>query len=139
MNMTCARFGIEREHFDACRKAVRDMMESYPNSYSWVSTKEVLDACNRKDIFGVFKAWRWDVGISKRRGINNIEFTGEKLGSDEPFFETIAPFVTDRSYIEMEGEDGCRWRWWFSNGEMRTDHMRAEWDSDKALFGDEET
>jgi len=139
MDMRGARFGIKREHFDACRRAVSDMMESYPNAYSWVSTDEVLDACNRKDIVGVFRAWRWDVDFSKHEGLTDIEFAGEKLGSDENFFDVIAPFVTDRSYIEMEGEDSCRWRWWFSNGKMQTDHMRAEWDSDEALFEGEKT
>ena len=45
-----------------------------------------------------------------------VEFTGEKLWDQFEAFCEIAPFVKPGSYIQMIGEDGCIWRWYFKNG-----------------------
>ena len=71
------------------------------------------------------KLWRWPVYCDdpaendERGDVNEIEFTGEKMGDDQVLFNAIAPYVTDGSYLEMVGEDGERWRWVFKNGECR--------------------
>lgn len=82
--------------------------------FAWVNTLEFLDA---ETLAEALKAWRWDVECDKEGNIDGIMFMGEKSGDDLVLFSAIAPFVEENSFIEMEGEDGCIWRWVFSNGE----------------------
>lgn len=41
-----------------------------------------------------------------------------KSGSEELFFEAIAPFIKDESFICWRGEDGEEYRWFFKDGKM---------------------
>lgn len=60
--------------------------------------------------------------------ICGFDFDGEKLRDDEIFWSSLAPYVEDGSYIEMEGEDFNRWRWSFRNGECRTIEPTLIWE-----------
>jgi hypothetical protein len=83
---------------------------------------------------------RWPIEYDTEGNIVDVEFNGEKYWDDEVIFEAIAPFVKDGSYIQMQGEDGERWRWVFWNGRMRQITSHVLWDycegcSHKALNG----
>jgi hypothetical protein len=80
--------------------------------FAFVDTKPVVEAYTLLD---ALDEWRYHVVIDKYGNINNIEFTGEKLGQDKLLFDVIAPFVRDGSYITMIGEDGFKWKWIFKN------------------------
>jgi hypothetical protein len=81
-----------------------------------VTTEEFVNAKTLKE---ALSAWRWDSFISEETGdLVDLTFNGEKLGDDETFFETLAPFVKAGSYIEMEGEDGGHWKWKFDGKTM---------------------
>lgn len=59
--------------------------------------------------------WDWEIQLDDSGNVCGIEFCGEKLGGDnETLFSAIAPFVKEGSFIEMHGEDGSRWRWFFN-------------------------
>ena len=41
-----------------------------------------------------------------------------KIGQEDLFFSSIAPYVENGSFISWKGEDGDRWGWKFINGEL---------------------
>ena len=84
--------------------------------YSWVDTKKFVNAETLADALG---EWRWNCYIREDTGdLVEITFDGEKLGDDEILLSAIAPFVEAGSYIEMEGEEGCHWKWCFDGKTM---------------------
>jgi len=79
------------------------------------------------DIHEMGQAWRWQFDTDNDGNINDIWFQGQKLGDEETFFKTIAPFVRDSSFIEMEGDDDERWRWVFKNGQLYEQDSKLVW------------
>ena len=83
--------------------------------YGFVQEENVLRANNFKDAAGAF---RWDMWVDKDGDIYGITFNGEKYtGSEITFLNAIAPYVREDSYIEMQGEEGERWKWYFDGKE----------------------
>lgn len=74
--------------------------------YSWVSNEEVLEA---ETLRQALLAWRWNYEKENRA----LWFEGEKLGEELTLFDAIAPCVEKGCYIEVGGEDGAVWRWFF--------------------------
>lgn len=105
-----------------------ERQEKVERWYSWVNTKEYQDAETLED---ALMAWRWppymDKSTNPEEEIVNLEFDGEKIGNEEVLFDTIAPFVESGSWIEMLGEDGCRWRWLFHKGELHEIYPEIVW------------
>ena len=66
-------------------------------------------------IFAMTKGQPYDFQLDSDGNISELEFTGEKLGSDFELFQSIAPYVKDGSYIWMHGADGSKWRWVFQS------------------------
>ena len=86
--------------------------DSSGKHYRWTDTQEFLKATSLKDAMA---AWRWHIEDSSilSGDIIGIDFWGEKMGDDIILFKAIAPYVVKNSYIQMNGEDGCIWRWVF--------------------------
>jgi hypothetical protein len=74
------------------------------------------------------RAWRWDAELDDEGNINVLYFGGEKVGDEDTLFSAIAPFVKAGSYIEMQGEEGERWRWLFDGQEMTEKSATITWD-----------
>ena len=88
--------------------------------YAWV---DEFGAVNAKTFKEVAKAFRWQIELDDEGDVYWIEFDGQKYGGDEMvFLNTIAPYVRKDSYIEMEGEEGERWKWYF-DGETCVEHF----------------
>lgn len=93
--------------------------------YAWVDTAEVLRATT---IEQMFRAWRYDLihvrDILDENGdvVKNYYLSTEnseaKIGDEEVFFSTIAPVVYQGSYLNVEGEDGAKWRWLWEDGKF---------------------
>jgi hypothetical protein len=83
--------------------------------YSWVDTNKFVKAETFAEALG---EWRWNCFINDAGDLEEINFDGEKLGDDAILLEAIAPFVEAGSYIEMEGEEGCHWKWCFDGKTM---------------------
>lgn len=64
--------------------------------------------------------WRYRIYRDLWGNVTNIEFTGEEYGDCLIMFKAIAPFVTEGSYLQFEGEDGERWGYHFT-GEALTE------------------
>jgi hypothetical protein len=89
------------------------------HAFAWVDTARVLDAATLHDALA---AWRWMVLNEDQSGnITELDFTGEKLGHDEILFRSLAPYLRAGSQIQMAGEDGAIWRWFFDG---RTVHRQ---------------
>jgi hypothetical protein len=58
------------------------------------------------------EAWGWQL-LDNGDGTVWLECLGQKLRDDRLLFEAIGPFVEAGSFIEMSGEDGTLWRWYF--------------------------
>ena len=95
--------------------------------YSWVVTEDFLKA---ETFSEAMRAWRWEVeeGKSKTGTVVAVSFEGEKLGDDATLFKAIAPYVEAGSWIEMEGEDGCLWRWVFDGKTVEEKSGRVVFD-----------
>ena len=69
----------------------------------------------------LFDAYRWELDFDEENNISAIYFNGEKYWDDDnTLLKTIAPYVTDGSFIEMRGEDGEVWRWVYKNNAIET-------------------
>jgi hypothetical protein len=70
-------------------------------------------------------------------GFENIDYDEEgnlidlcyssKIGSEDHFFQSIAPFVKEGSYINWSGEDNSIWQWYFNGKEMVTKSAHITW------------
>ena len=70
-------------------------------------------------------------------GFENIDYDEEgnlidlcyssKIGSEDYFFQSIAPFVKEGSYINWSGEDNSIWQWYFNGKEMVTKSALITW------------
>ena len=118
-------FKIKKENFDAALAALKsvfvkenmtcydwDGIEKHPH-FAWVDTDTVL---NSKTLEDALYEIRWESFCDDNGDIDSIIFIGEKSGDEDVFFNAIAPYVVDGSYIEMIGEDSYQWRWVFHNG-----------------------
>jgi hypothetical protein len=77
-----------------------------------------------KEIKGMLSATQDD-----KEYVIGIMFEGEKSDStEEEMFNVIAPFVKAGSYIEMQGEDGARWRWVFDGETCKEKNAEISWD-----------
>jgi len=107
---------------DQCLAAIKALANTVADPfnsghYSWVRTYEFANATTLREALA---AWRWvdpnqDLTNpdNKNKNIEELYFTGEKLGDDEVLMHAIAPYVEAGSYIEMVGEDDFHWRWYF--------------------------
>ena len=89
------------------------------SNYAWVDNDEIKNAKNLGDIC---KAFRWEPEYDKNGDIVSLNFCGEKYGDEDCLFEAIAPYIKNGSFIEVIGEDDCRWRWIFKKGKVKQVH-----------------
>jgi hypothetical protein len=80
---------------------------------AFVKNESVVNASN---IYDALSELRWSPHLDDEDNIENLEFTGEKLGDEQLLFDVIAAFVEDNSYIVVAGDDGKVWRWRFDGG-----------------------
>lgn len=134
MDQRDCKFTIKAENIDKAWEALRDLFLKEEKSiydaggyhYAWINTDDVLEADSFQEAMGNA---RWDVYKNSDGDINNICFCGEKKGGDEEvILGSIAPYVENGSYIEMEGEDGIVWRWCFDDGMIYEKYPTIIWD-----------
>lgn len=95
---------------EAIKNAVREQVRRSNASHEDHSFVEAMNQTNTLE--EAMAAWGWqldDVGNGKY----DIECLGNNLCDDRQLFDAIAPFVVAGSFIEMSGEDGTLWRWYF--------------------------
>lgn len=75
----------------------------------------------------LFHTWRWDIEFDEEKNINKISFRGENIGDDYELFKTIARFVKKGSFIEMVGDDGDLWQWFFDGNICIEKKPKIKW------------
>ncbi len=109
MTQRAEDFVLKKENQEAAFLAVQELGKT-GQDFHWVKAE---DFKNMTDIFSTLDEWRWEPSTDDDGNIVSLNFTGEKLGADLTLFNTIAPYVESGSFVEMEGEDGSLWRWYF--------------------------
>jgi hypothetical protein len=113
-------FRLKAEKIPETIKAIKSLHGKEPISdssgshFSWVDNQFY----KLNTIQELMAEFRWKPTTGENGDLIDLEFTGQKLGDDEEFFDVIAPFVESGSYIEVEGEDNDKWRWVFKDGKM---------------------
>lgn len=128
IEMTDSKFGIKKENFEKALKNLKDVFvpenmtcydyingKKYPH-FSWVNTEIVLESTTLGE---ALEKIRYTPTYNENGDICNVEFTGEKYGDEEIFFNALAPYIEAGSYLCFEGEDGDTWRWDFNNGKVK--------------------
>ena len=106
-------FFIHADSMDALFLTLKALPASHGH---WVSQTDIDNAGNVTELLD---AWRWTPYFDPEGNIERIEFAGEKSGGEDVLFDTIAPYVRDYSFIEMQGEEpDARWRWVFKHGRV---------------------
>lgn len=125
MEQRDANFKIKSENvskaFEACQEFIA---KNSDENYRWIDNDVLKDAKTLPDFIA---EWGWDVNFNADGDIDSIHFDSEKLGEEDKIFEILAPFVENKSYIEMGGEDGYIWRWVFKNGKFDEISPRMDW------------
>jgi len=128
MDQIEADFEIKHDLQEKALEAIKNLASGSDSPrhlhYAWVNDGEYCDA---KDLDTAMDAWRWHVERNEDGDIDYISFEGEKLGDDEILFNAIAPYVTQGSYIQMSGEEGCIWRWVFDGEKCAEIYPKIEW------------
>lgn len=127
IEMTDSKFEIKKENFKKALENLksvfipenmncRDYVGSkyYPH-FSWVDTDSVLKS---NTLGNALEEIRYEPEYNDNGDICNVEFTGQKYGSEVVFFNALAPYVESGSYITFEGEDGNTWKWSFNDGKV---------------------
>lgn len=114
------KFCIKADNYPQVMEAIRSLegketILDYEPHFAFIVTKQVKAA---KNIYDLFKAWRWEIEFDGNGNIGYVQFIGEKLGDEDIFFGTIAPYVESDSYIQVFDDDGETWRWCFEQGKM---------------------
>lgn len=106
---------IKAEHHRAIVSKIKDFVR-HGNHFDWTDDNVILNAI---DLPTIFDEIGWELEYNDG-DVVGIEFVYEKLGSEDVFFELIAEFVEDGSYITIHGECEDSWRYVFNNGKMQT-------------------
>jgi len=96
------------------------------NAWAWLDADELLGACNFAQLMEFL---RWEVTYDDDNNIIDIIFMGEKAGAEEQYFNILAPFIESGSYIEMCGEDGNRWKYYFNGDSCITQYPEITYDN----------
>jgi hypothetical protein len=122
---------IPKENKEFALQAIKNLVgketivDSGGPHFAWVSTDGFLRA---KTLQEAMCEWRWDISEDEDGNVDYISFGGEKSGDDEILFRAIAMYVKPGSFIEMQGEDGYRWRWVFDGDTCKEKSGKIVWE-----------
>lgn len=123
IEMSCSTIRIKKDNCGKLLKKLKDFCIKQ-GSLRWVDIRAIM---NSNSIEEAFEELRYEI-YENDNGDYEIDYlSGEKLGDEEIIFESISEFIED-GYIEYLGEDGDKWRFVFSNGEMETKCPKIIWE-----------
>ena len=155
ITMRDSNFCIKAENKADALRAIKNLVgqetitDGGGSHFSWVYTEEFVNADTFAD---AMESWRWEIEEQQRENRKDVSeltsedlnwsespnhdgkdvvgicFIGEKLGDDHVLFQAIAPFVEIGSYIEMSGEEGYIWRWYFDGTDCVEQEGRVVFD-----------
>ena len=117
-----ASFTIKNENKEAALLALKELANT--NELSWTDNSSVIKS---KSLSEALNECRWGMDENEEGDIVYIFFDGEKYGSEDIIFNTIAPYVEQDSFIEMRGEEGELWRWVFDGETVEQIYPKVIW------------
>jgi hypothetical protein len=133
MDHLCSHFFISADDKEGAFAALVSFMSKTDKNkerLTWVHPVNVMTARTFEEAMAIC---RWTPEVADNGDICDINFNGQKIGSEQEIFQVIAPFVKDGSYIEMRGEDGTQWRWIFEEGKVREEEALITYSNDNVL------
>jgi len=113
-------FSIDKKHFRAIWEEMVRLDIHEANAIEHNKFNQPVDL--RAFMVHVFRNMGFDILTDKTGGnIVEIQQTSERMDDVDEAFGVLAPFVEDGSYLKCRGEDGCLWRWRFTNGKCYSD------------------
>jgi hypothetical protein len=100
--------------------------------YDWVDP----GLANARNLDEALRCWRWEPVHNETGAIVGLNFRGHRLGQERILFETLAPYTECGSFIELKGDKGITWHWYFENGtcgEKRGESVQPEMTASQAL------
>ncbi|RKZ09793.1 hypothetical protein DRQ25_05240 [Candidatus Fermentibacteria bacterium] len=76
----------------------------------------------------VVSAFGWRLVEDTGDNVVGIRYEGEKCWREEELFKALAPYVVDGSYVEVTGEDGDHFRWFFTAGKCYQQQAIISWE-----------
>jgi len=130
MHLQDADFHIRKENLSEALRGLKEVAgkgnpDNRNTTWAWVDMRQLGEATTLGD---AMRACRWDLDFAEDGKVCGINFEGEKLGDDAQLFDALAPWVEDKSYVQMAGEDGELWRWTFDNGQMKEIDATISWE-----------
>jgi hypothetical protein len=105
--------------------------------FMWMNGRDLRAATSLEQML---EWWRYAPTFAKNRpkeftapvidadvDIIGVDFQGEKIGEEKFLWNALAPFIEPGSYIEMQGEDGERWRWTFDGKTCTEIQAKVTW------------
>ena len=118
MSQRESKFKIKAENMPLVLNTLNLLSEQAPyqprGHFAFVDTPTLFSA---RTVEEQLKEWRWDPEFDNQGNIVELNFSCERLGDDKLLFDTLAPFVEAGSFINMTGEEGDVWRWYFTGAE----------------------
>lgn len=150
VNIVDCNFTMKKENYDKAYKAVCELNSSRYNDikrggrwsdepavkpgysksvssnpdkwYSWMAWN-YDEICN--NIIEVLEMLGFDV-LGNESGIFDLCYDG-KTGQEDIFFNALAPYIENGSYILWRGEDNDMYVWEFEDGEMTEKDAQITW------------
>ena len=92
--------------------------------FSWMPANYPETCKNMEDI--LYEIGFEGIAYDEEGNLTDLCYSN-KIGSEEHFFQAIAPFVKEGSYITWSGEDNSMWQWYFNGKEMVTKSAHITW------------
>lgn len=98
-------FLILQKDFESLKKAVMQMYD-YCSGEQW----------EKADIGSVLLEFGFSCDHNQKGDLGSVWYEDQKFYSSDvkTFFDVIAPFVVEGSYISFLGEDDCMWAYYFN-------------------------
>ena len=115
---------ITKDKIEEAVKIINDLSRNNKIS-KWVNNI-ILD--NSTNIEEIMEELRWPGSINDNGDFEIEYFSGEKYGDEDIIFDALAKVMPDGSYIEMQGEGGELWRWYFEKGKLIEKNAKIIWE-----------
>jgi hypothetical protein len=126
ISLRYSNFYIERDRKEEALRLFKNNMLAYVDIlgrggsltakwFSWTDTAFLLAATTIEEVLDHFG---WAPEHDDKENIIDLYFENEKIGQEDLLFKTIAPCVREGSFLDIDGEEGEMWRWYFDGTDM---------------------
>lgn len=119
MDLIDSSFVIKKDNFTKALETLKQVIFSY--QFLWVDTKSVL---NSQSLEEALTEIRYKPEYNSEGDISNVSFIGQKRGSEDIIFDTLAPYVESNSYLHFKGQDHAEWVWRFTDRQAKLHFLK---------------